>query len=121
MGTANFGVGCSLHFGCDVFGVFLIGLLPQKVDFQCASGKSKVRTIKFSKNHSIKKYFSNVHQESRGFAISKSSSTKSVKSLNPIFSPNLCHLYVHSASFCPLEGSVCGMGRDGIHIGCLAR
>jgi hypothetical protein len=76
-------------------------------------------TIKISKDHSIKKQFFNVHQESRGFAISKSSGTKSAKSLNPIFPPNLCRLYVHSAIFCPLEGSVCGMGRDGIHIGCL--
>jgi hypothetical protein len=80
------------------------------------SGRSKFQKIIPSKI-----YFFNVHQESRGFAISKSSSTKSAKSLNPIFPPNLCHLYVHSASFCPLEGSVCRMGRDGIHIGCLAR
>jgi hypothetical protein len=43
IGTANFGVDCSLHFGWDVFGEFLIGLLCQKVDFQCASGKSSVR------------------------------------------------------------------------------
>jgi hypothetical protein len=52
-----------------------------------------------------------------GFAESKGSRTKWV---NPIFRPNLCHLYVHSASFCPPEGSVCSVGRDGIHIESLA-
>jgi hypothetical protein len=46
MGNSNFRADCSLHFGCDDFDEILIGLLPQKVDFECASGKSGVRRIK---------------------------------------------------------------------------
>jgi hypothetical protein len=46
MGNPNFGVDWSLHFGCDDFDEILIRLLPQKVDFECASGKSGVRQIK---------------------------------------------------------------------------